>query len=661
MKGKHTDSSSSETNCGLQTTACAPLSQLSFPPHTAYWGLFPSLTSCVKCVCDAAVCTTPLSSAQLLSLLHTRRRPTTNTHLQTGYSDLTLSGEAIDDQVLLNVAAGNGPTLTSLRVLGAPNVTDAGLCTLISAAPNLKSFTIEDAGPGAVGHFMPTLLQHCKQLESLVVDGGEAMNWGALRASGAWAAAMAAAAQAAANAAAGDSSNEDSSSSGGGGGSAHARRGYVAAAAAAASSGTSSASHQQLHSQQHPQQQMQPSLSAHDNGHGVFEAHASSSQRHQLARHTGSITSGSRVLAAAAAAGGASGGSSNSAFAAAAVAAAAGAGASQQHFAQPQQQQGPHAHRLSSSSSSFGGHSTDYSSCPEDDAVDVDSEDVDGGDRADAGNAHDGASSASSSSSGSSSRSLDAASDSTSISMPSQAVEALTQQLQHILSGGGAGGQHQQHQHLFGGQHPPPAAAAGGGGAGANNNNSSNRSQQQQAAGSAPAHASQQQQEQQEQQEQQQQQSSSMSSRRSNSSSAGGAAAAAAKFSHTVLRRLRVRLANTDTLQQLLECVPSLTELSLDGPALSVQAAAVLCPGLRRLSYLVCSPSELDAALVCLGNMRSLRSLELEVKGMVLSTEQLRVSVCLGWCVWGLVCLCGGHGGGRDRKRVVGWGAQQGR
>jgi hypothetical protein len=67
--------------------------------------------------------------------------------------------------------------------------------------------------------------------------------------------------------------------------------------------------------------------------------------------------------------------------------------------------------------------------------------------------------------------------------------------------------------------------------------------------------------------------------------------------------------------------------LQLDGPALSIQAAAVLCPGLRRLSYLVCSPSDVDAALLCLSSMRNLRALELEVKGMVLSTEQLRVRV----------------------------------
>jgi hypothetical protein len=59
---------------------------------------------------------------------------------------------------------------------------------------------------------------------------------------------------------------------------------------------------------------------------------------------------------------------------------------------------------------------------------------------------------------------------------------------------------------------------------------------------------------------------------------------------------------------------------------LSSQAASVVCPGLRRLSYLVSSPSELDSALMCLGSMRNLRALELEVKGMVLSTEQLRVS-----------------------------------
>jgi hypothetical protein len=95
---------------------------------------------------------------------------------------------------------------------------------------------------------------------------------------------------------------------------------------------------------------------------------------------------------------------------------------------------------------------------------------------------------------------------------------------------------------------------------------------------------------------------------------------------HASLRRLRVRGANVDSLQQLLECVPALSELQLDGPALSIKAAASLCPWLRRVAYLVCSPYELDAALRCLSRMRDLRALELEVKGMVLSTEQLRVS-----------------------------------
>lgn len=95
---------------------------------------------------------------------------------------------------------------------------------------------------------------------------------------------------------------------------------------------------------------------------------------------------------------------------------------------------------------------------------------------------------------------------------------------------------------------------------------------------------------------------------------------------HPALKRLRVRGANIDTLQQLLECVPFLSELQIDGSAQSMRAAAALCPWLRRVAYLVSSPYELDAALRCLGRMRDLRALELEVKGMVLSTEQLRVS-----------------------------------
>jgi hypothetical protein len=187
--------------------------------------------------------------------------------------------------------------------------------------------------------------------------------------------------------------------------------------------------------------------------------------------------------------------------------------------------------------------------------------------------------------------------------MPSQAVEALAQQLQHILAGHSAAA---------------TAAAAAAVDLDAVDRHGSSRSrhhqdQQQQQQAPGTAHSTEQQQRRRQRARQHNGGSSS-----SNSSK---------QQAHTALRKLRVRGANTDTLQQLLECVPCITELQLDGPALSVQAAAVLCPALRRLCYLVANPAELDGSLLCLSSMRNLRALELEVKGWVLSTEQLRVSV----------------------------------
>lgn len=205
--------------------------------------------------------------------------------------------------------------------------------------------------------------------------------------------------------------------------------------------------------------------------------------------------------------------------------------------------------------------------------------------------------------------------------MPTQGVEALTQQLQQILSGNQA---HQSNE-------DPEAGPS----------SSSSRAARQQAPDD----------------------NNSQQRRRLRSGSSSSI-----RPYHAALRRLRVRVANIDSLQQLLECVPGLTELQVDGPALSVQAAAVLCPGLKRLSYLVCSPGELDSVLFCLGSMRSLRALELEVKGMVLSTDQLRVSEGAaaaaaegeggGWgfegggvCGWGW----GGVLGGIGRGEGLGW------
>jgi hypothetical protein len=95
---------------------------------------------------------------------------------------------------------------------------------------------------------------------------------------------------------------------------------------------------------------------------------------------------------------------------------------------------------------------------------------------------------------------------------------------------------------------------------------------------------------------------------------------------HSALRHLRICFAAVDSLTTLLELCPGLTDLQLDGPALNIQAAAAACPNIKRLAYLVGNPHELDAALFYLNGMGSLRGLELEIKGMMLSTEQLRVS-----------------------------------
>lgn len=461
--------------------------------------------------------------------------------------------------MLLNIAVANGPALTSIRLQGTPNVTDAGLCTLISTAPNLKLFSIVDAGQGVIGHFVPSLLQHCKQLETLLIEGAESMDWATLRLSGAWASAMAAAAaptpapaiQADAVAPTARSSTNSTHVEGAG---THAhqqpRQLQECASAGVAAPAMPSVA---------PARRLQRAcFSMRDSGGGSGtdnDNSGGSSSRTGDGRRSSSSGSGSLGQAS----------SGTHGTQAQASSLQAGAGSSQQQLQQRQRVELAHAPRVSSSSS-CSGHS-EFSSCQE------------------------GEGAVSDDSSSSSNGSIDARSDSTSFSMPAQAVEALAQQLQQILS---------THEH-------PTAAATSAAAAGqdAGDRSSSDlRAQHSADAGSSSR------------QQQQQRRRRGASGPR-----------------HAALRRLRVRLANVDTLQQLLECVPGLTELQLDGPALSIQAAAVMCPGLRRLSYLVCSPAEVDAALLCLSSMRNLRALELEVKGMVLSTEQLRVRFIYDrWC-----------------------------
>ncbi|WIA20048.1 hypothetical protein OEZ85_005913 [Tetradesmus obliquus] len=90
--------------------------------------------------------------------------------LLTGYSELTLSGEAVTDEVLLNIARTNGANLISVKLLGTTAVTDEGITALVSSAPLLKVFMLEDAGRGVAGTFVPAILQSCKQLESLHIE-----------------------------------------------------------------------------------------------------------------------------------------------------------------------------------------------------------------------------------------------------------------------------------------------------------------------------------------------------------------------------------------------------------------------------------------------------------------------------------------------------------
>ncbi|WIA40340.1 hypothetical protein OEZ86_013707 [Tetradesmus obliquus] len=90
--------------------------------------------------------------------------------LLTGYSDLTLSGEAVTDEVLLNISRTNGANLISVKLLGTTAVTDEGITALVSSAPLLKVFMMEDAGRGVAGTFVPAILQSCKQLESLHIE-----------------------------------------------------------------------------------------------------------------------------------------------------------------------------------------------------------------------------------------------------------------------------------------------------------------------------------------------------------------------------------------------------------------------------------------------------------------------------------------------------------
>jgi hypothetical protein len=391
----------------------------------------------------------------------------------------------VTDEVLQRVAATNAGRLTSLKVVGARNITDAGLCAAIRASPQLRQFVLEDAGQGVTGAFVPALLQHCRQLESLAIEGAERISWALLRQPGTWAAEAAAGLppqpqQQGASTSASCSTLSRAVRA--------AQSARTAAHAAAGAGGTSSAARALLQLQQDQHQQQ-------DQGEANGELYR-------------------------------------------------------------------HSRRLSSSSSISGG---------------VEPAESD---------------------SGGSSSSLGAASDSTSISVPAAAVSELTLQLRDASLSGEAGvpssSSSPWHQAAAAGQPAVEAQA---------------RARHLAAAGSPPS---------------------------SSSSSAG----VLGRRPHSALRRLRVRFTTSEGLAQLLAFAPAATELSLDGPAAVVRAAVALCPSLRRLTYLVSSPAELDAALLCLAGARSLEALELEVKAMVLSPAQLGVSciarACGCGCVWGM-------------------------
>jgi len=96
----------------------------------------------------------------------------------TGYSDVTLTGECITDDVLHNISRVNGVDLADrIGLAGGPAVLDAkGPSRSIRAASGrlLEHFVLEDTGAGVVGTFVPVMLQVCRQLETLHIGGAEA-------------------------------------------------------------------------------------------------------------------------------------------------------------------------------------------------------------------------------------------------------------------------------------------------------------------------------------------------------------------------------------------------------------------------------------------------------------------------------------------------------
>lgn len=90
--------------------------------------------------------------------------------------------------------------------------------------------------------------------------------------------------------------------------------------------------------------------------------------------------------------------------------------------------------------------------------------------------------------------------------------------------------------------------------------------------------------------------------------------------------KLHVRGVNLDPeFGIVLARFPNLIELEIDGPARNLNAAAVTCPNIQRLSYQVASRGHLDEALTAFVNLPQLKSLELIVKNFTLFSDQLSV------------------------------------
>lgn len=92
------------------------------------------------------------------------------------------------------------------------------------------------------------------------------------------------------------------------------------------------------------------------------------------------------------------------------------------------------------------------------------------------------------------------------------------------------------------------------------------------------------------------------------------------------LKRLHVRGVNLDNeFGLILQKLPHLSELEIDGPARNITSASLSCPALQRVSYQVASRQHLDESLAALLKLPMLKTLELIVKNFTLCSDQLSV------------------------------------